>query len=162
MSSTPSTVIPDTHILRALLISFRGGKLLVPNSAVVQALPFATPLKIEHAPNWILGAMLWRARTIPLVSFGHLLNPKLSPHEQHARIVVLNTLNQKPKLPNFGLLSTEAPQSLNLSRMSVIDAGPQTSVNVPGVARWVKVNGEDAIIPDLDALENILISLMRA
>lgn len=151
----------DSQILRTLLIPFRSGRALLPNSLVVQVLPYATPLRIENAPPWVMGAMLWRARTIPLVSLEHIINPKAPGLEGHARIIVLNTLNQRPKLTNFALLGTAAPQLLNLTRMAIRDLADDT-VNIPGIARWVQVNGETAIIPDLDAIESTLIALMRA
>ena len=37
--------------LRCLLIAVQGGQVILPNSLVVEVLPFATPLQIEAAPQ---------------------------------------------------------------------------------------------------------------
>jgi chemosensory pili system protein ChpA (sensor histidine kinase/response regulator) len=56
--------------LRCLLITVQGGQVILPNSLVVEVLPFATPLRIEAAPHWVVGAMLWHNLTTPLISLG--------------------------------------------------------------------------------------------
>ncbi len=156
-----SSVMLDAQILRTLVIPFQGGQAILPNSTVVQVLPYAKPLRLENAPTWTVGAMLWRARTIPLISLGRLVDPFLIESEESSRIVVLNTLNQRPKLSNIGMLCTEPPRLVNLTRMAInvdLEAGPQPY----GVLRWVKVHSQIAMIPDLDYIETQLAPVMRA
>lgn len=56
--------------LRCLLITVQGGQVILPNSLVAEVLPFATPLRIESAPTWVVGAMLWHNLTTPIISLG--------------------------------------------------------------------------------------------
>lgn len=152
----------DSQILRTMMIPVHERlSLILPSSSVVQVLPYATPLRLENAPRWVVGAMLWRARSIPLVSPGLLLNPLDLDTTTHARIAVLNTVRQRPKLAHFGLLAGGAPHPLNLTR-AAIDTDPDAEPAPEGVLCRVKVNGEAAAIPDMDYIEEALAQVMRA
>ncbi len=152
-----------TQALRSLLIPFQGGRAIVPNSIVVQVLPFATPLRVENAPPWVVGAMLWRARTIPLVSLGRLIHEADAEPggSAHARIVVVHTLGDDPNLPNFGILATDIPHLLNnLLRDDVVPDGSAMGALPEGILNRARIKGEAAIIPDLDAIEVVLRRIM--
>ena len=147
--------------LRTLVINFKGGRALLPNSTVVEVLPFATPLRMEQAPPWVVGAMLWRSRTMPLVSFERLVLRTSPGPGAHTRIVVVNALGRDPRLPNFGFLGTEAPRPISLSR-DLIGDNPDAEPATPGVLAQVLLDGQEAIIPDMNAIEAVLSRVIRA
>ena len=132
--------------------------MVLPQSIVVESLPFATPLKIERAPPWIVGAILWRARTTPLVNLDALIKGSLPDAETHSRIVVLNALSDDPKLRNYCVLATGVSRPIELDRASVSVADDDDEIlRPPGVSRRARISsGEPAIIPDLDFIEEIL------
>lgn len=156
-----ATVQPPPKLMRSFLIPFAGGDIVLPNSLVVEVLPFATPLMLENAPPWVVGAMLWRARTIPLASLGRLLFDKNPSTGGHARIVVVNALGNNPKLLNYGLLAIDAPRPINLQRS---DIGLDEEAAKPNEWMWsrVRVKNQPAVIPNLDAIEKALALLIRA
>ncbi|MDG4553521.1 MAG: chemotaxis protein CheW [Candidatus Competibacter sp.] len=149
--------------LRCLLVALQGGQLLLPNSLVVEVLPFATPLRIETAPHWVVGAMLWRNLTTPLISLGQLIFRVAPEADLNSRIIILNALGVDTKLPYFGILGTSAPRPLNLARHD-LKLDPEVSADdlrQPGALCWARYQDQPVIIPDLDAIEAVLQPLIR-
>ncbi len=149
--------------LRCLLITVQGGQIILPNSLVAEVLPFAAPLQIERAPHWVIGAMLWRNLTTPLVSLGRLIFRVKAEADLNSRIIIVNTLGADSKLPYFGILGTSAPRPLNLRRQ---DIQPDQNVAAseshrPGVLSWALHQDQPAIIPDMEAIEAVLQPLLR-
>ncbi|MFO1420679.1 MAG: chemotaxis protein CheW [Candidatus Competibacteraceae bacterium] len=149
--------------LRCLLIAVQGGQLILPNSLVVEVLPFATPLRIEMAPHWVVGAMLWRNLTTPLVSLGRLIFRVTPETDINSRIIFVNTLGTDSKLPHFGILSTSAPRPLNLQRQDIEPDPdvPEDDLRRPGILVWARHQDRPVIIPDLEAIEAVLQPLIR-
>lgn len=155
----------DEPTLRSFLIPFPGGQAVLPNSLVVEVLPFATPLKIGGAPPWVVGAVLWQARTTPVVSLGRLLGDEDSSGGGHARILVVKALGGDPKLSHYGLLASGAPHPLSLKCADVVpdeQVTPDEDAGRLWLSRRVRVNGEPVVIPNLDAIEAALAPLLGA
>jgi chemosensory pili system protein ChpC len=153
--------IAEPQVLRSLLIAFQGGQAILPNSAVVEVLPFAPSLGIENAPRWVIGAMLWKALTIPLVSLERLIVTENASETGHyTRIIIVHALGNHPRLRYFGLLGSEAPRIIELERSGIsleINLDPLPT----GVLNRVLVYGQSAVIPDMDAIESILNRVMH-
>lgn len=151
--------------LRSFLIPFEGGQALLPHSLIVKVLSCATPLRLENAPPWVVGSMLWEAFNVPLISLERLLygaEAEIKAEANvsgYAHVVILNTLSHDAQLPYCGLLGTDAPRLLNLERGDV-SPDEMAPSRVLGVAQWVLVKDQPALIPDLDALAAELIPLM--
>jgi chemosensory pili system protein ChpC len=149
--------------LRCLLITVQGGQVILPNSLVVEVLPFATPLRIEAAPHWVVGAMLWHNLTTPLISLGRWIFGVAPSADINSRIIIVNTLGADSRLPRFGILGTAAPRPLNLQRqdidqdLEVAEAEQQR----PGILNWVRYQDQSVLIPDMDAIEAVLQPLVR-
>jgi chemosensory pili system protein ChpC len=152
-----------TSNLRCLLIAVQGGQILLPNSLVVEVLPFVTPLRIEAAPQWVVGAMLWRNLTTPLISLGQLIFQVSPEADLNSRIIFVNSLGSDSQLPHFGLLSTSAPRPLNLQRSEInLDPDvPEANLRRPGILSWARYQDQPVLIPDLEAIEVVLQPLVR-
>ena len=150
----------QSQTLRSILISFQGGIAVLPNSTVVEVLPFATPLRMAEAPPWIVGAILWKTLTIPIVSLERLVYRTNPGNSAHSRIIVVSALSNNPKLRDFGFLGTEAPQLMDLERNDI--ALHKSESALPGVSCQVTVKGREAVIPDMAAIESVLSRLVNA
>ena len=150
----------QSQTLRSILISFQGGIAVLPNSTVVEVLPFATPLRMEKAPPWVVGAILWKTLTIPIVSLERLVYRTNPGGGAHSRIIVVSALSNNPKLRDFGFLGTEAPQLMDLERNDI--ALHESKSALPGVSCRVTVKGREAVIPDMAAIESVLSRLVNA
>jgi chemosensory pili system protein ChpC len=149
--------------LRCLLISVQSGQLILPNNLVAGVLPFATPLRIENAPLWVVGTMLWRNLLTPLVSLGQLIFRVTPELDLNSRIIFVNALGADAQLRHFGILGTSAPRPLNLQRHELqpdpkILASDQSR---PGVLSWARYQEQPVVVPDLEAVEAVLRPLIR-
>lgn len=151
----------DAPTLRSVIFTFQGGRAVLPNSAVIEVLPFARPLRMENAPPWVVGSILWKTMTIPIVSLERLVLRTHPGVGAHSRIVIVNALSNDPKLRDFGFLSTEPPQLLDMKRAD-ISRYESPEPNLPGVACRVLLRDQQAIIPDMPAIESVLSRLVRA
>ncbi len=144
--------------VRTLIVPLSGTSLVLPNTAVAEVSDYKTPQSIAEAPSWLLGMMLWRGRSIPLLAFEPLLGSAAGVGGVHARAVVCNTLNGNPLLPFLAFLSQSIPrlQELKSESIEAVDADGQ---DVAAVAGRLLIAGREAVIPDLDALERQLLQL---
>ena len=149
--------------LRCLLITVQGGQIILPNSLVVEVLPYATPLRIETAPHWVVGAMLWRNLTTPLISLGRLIFRVAPDADLNSRIIIAHALGADSNLPHFGILGTAAPRPLNLQRheISLDPETPESELNRPGVLTWALYQEQPVIIPDMETIKAVLQPLVR-
>ncbi|HRF63296.1 MAG TPA: chemotaxis protein CheW [Candidatus Competibacter sp.] len=149
--------------LRCLLITVQGGQAILPSSVVVEVLPFASPLGIETAPHWVIGAILWRNLTTPLVSLGRLIFRVQPESDINSRIIIVNTLGNDSRLPYFGIVGTSAPRPINLRRDELQPNGEidDEDLYLPGILSWARYQNQPIIIPDLEAIEAVLKPLIR-
>ncbi len=142
--------------LKVMVISFQGGRAVLPKSVVTEILPYARSLRMENAPPWVAGSILWKTEPIPLVSLERLVYRTSPGPGAHTRIVVIHALSDDPRARDFAILSTEPPQLADLERDGISDAGNSEEPLNQGVLRRVWIYGKDAIIPDLLAIETAL------
>ncbi len=151
-----------TTDLDAVLLAVDSAHILLPAAALVEVLPYAPTLALENAPPWLVGTLLWGAATAPLVSLDALfagVNPRTI---QHRRIVLLQAPTAHPRLHYFGFLTVAPPQSLSIARhdLAYDNHGGDLPLGALCRVRWVE--GErSALIPDLDALERMLLKILR-
>jgi chemosensory pili system protein ChpC len=142
--------------VRGVLLPLRFGQLLLPNASVSEVIGYRDPEPPpEHAPEWLLGIMSWRQYPIPLVSFDSLLGHSDTSIGARARIAICNTLNPNPERPLIGILLRSIPHLVRVIE-PLITPADDTGEAVEMMARKVRISGQEAWIPDLDALEKAL------
>ncbi len=146
----------STLALRTQLIPLRGGRLILPNTAIAEIVPYIEPEPLEHAPSFLLGRVNWRGHDIPLISFEAACGEAVPALNPRARLAVLNTLNGNAALPFFAVLTQEIPQLLKVDETNLQPIEHETMLS-PLTLCQVLVNGEPATIPNLDALETELL-----
>ncbi|UCE88479.1 MAG: chemotaxis protein CheW [Pseudomonadota bacterium] len=149
-----------SDLVRCVYIPLREGALLLPNTAVAEVIGAMAPEPLAGAPAWLMGRLTWRERRIPLVSFEAASGGEPAPPNRDSRIVVLNTLNGNQRMPYIGILSQAIPQ-LRLASERNLVGDSEVSVHEQSVASYVKVDGESAIVPDLDDIERRLVQLQH-
>ena len=145
------TVTPSE--IRGVLLPLDNGQLLLPNASVSEVVGYIAPDSVEgDMPEWLLGTVAWRQQTVPLVSFELLTGGQHSEIGHRARIAICNTLNGNTERPFLGVLLRSIPHLVRVTEESVFpmeESGEMGDV----VQRQVMVNGQEAWIPNLDALE---------
>ena len=142
--------------VRGLSIFLQGLSLVLPDSIVLQILPSADVSPVDNAPTWLLGTINWHKLTVPVLSFESASNHQYNPMED-PRMMVLKSINNIQKMPFYAipLSAIPKPARMNEENITVVENASPSS---PLILNEVLLDGEPASIPNLDALEEMLIS----
>lgn len=160
-SSTSTSYVPAVEErgtgdqdIRGVLIQVVDARLLLPNATVAEVLAFADPEPVADAPPWLLGKIRWQGWQLPLVAFSKLAGLAEERGALGRKVVVLRALTGNPKAPYFALLTQGFPRLVTVSRDALIDEDPGQGQPLPGcVSARVRLNQDDAFVPDLEAIE---------
>lgn len=142
--------------VRGVLLPIQSGQLLLPNATVAEVTGYQEPTAPKvGAPDWLLGGFTWRQQLVPLVSFDALTGVTPEPAGNRARIAVCNTLNGDSSRPYIALLLRSIPHLVRISEENIAPIGEAESESSM-LIQQVKVNGQVAVIPNLDLLEEAL------
>ena len=112
---------------------------------------------VEDTPNWMLGYLSWRRRSLPLVSFETVVDetraPVISPR---AQIAIVYGLSGNPDRAHMALLIQGIPKVVHLEEKDVESAEGSTNQTHPLVLQDMKIGGEIVGVLDIDALEMLL------
>lgn len=157
MSDKPT--LPDE--IRGVMISISGGRLLLPNATVSEVITLSTPEPIEGSPDWLMGRVGWRGWRLPLVAFSRLAGLPQPQGALNSRVTVLKVFGGNPRMPFLALVTQGFPRLTTISADILIPAGDGGELP-DGVLQHVLVRDEEAIIPDLAALERLVIEAVDA
>ncbi|MDQ3288433.1 MAG: chemotaxis protein CheW [Pseudomonadota bacterium] len=149
-----ATSAPEADV-RGVLIQLAGSRLLLPNAIIAEVMSFAPPEPVADAPDWLLGRIRWRGWQLPLIAFARLASLADEKGGLGSKVVVLKALGGDAKAPYFAILTQGFPRLVTVSRdRLVVDADggelPQ------GVHARVTLNEDDAFVPDLEAVEQLI------
>lgn len=144
--------------IRVVMLPVGSRSVILPNPAVAEIIVFQKPAAEATAFDWLLGRIEWRGHSIPVVSFDGIVEGNKFEHsKQRTHIAVLNTLNGNRALPYIGLLMHGTARLLRINADS-LDSGATDDLDSPLILAAASVNNQQAWIPDLDALESLLLS----
>jgi chemosensory pili system protein ChpC len=143
------------YIIRGVLIQVADARLLLPNATIAEVLSYAAPEPLEDAPDWLLGRIRWRGWQLPLVSFARFAGIAEEQGGLGSKVIVLKALGGNPKRPYFALLTQGFPRLVTVTEQTL--ATQEEGAGLPaGVLARVRLNENDAMVPDLAALEQRL------
>lgn len=149
------TALEDGELACVLIPQHGPWPLLLPNVCVAEILRSGVATPRADAPAWLVGDLEWRQQHLPLVSFdvlGELCDG--TDHTDRA-IVVLNRSRPNAGLPFYAVTAAATPRLLRLSEEDVrpgrIDVPFNAELGIP-----VTVLGEEAMVPNLELLEELL------
>lgn len=145
-------------VVRCLQLQLRGLSLLVPNTTVAEVSGYLPPEPMAQAPEWLLGTVLWRGASVPLVSYELMLGRDNTMHSQHRRIVIMNTIRTDSLLPFVAIEVQGIPRLIHISE-DMLSLREEERENPPMVASDVMFEGKNNIIPDLAVIEKMLLQL---
>lgn len=139
-------------IIRGVLIQVAEARLLLPNATIAEVLSYAAPEPVENAPDWLLGRMRWRGWQLPLVSFSRFTGIAEEEGGLGSKVIVLKALGGDQKRPYFALLTHGFPRLVTVTEAAL--GSEADNAQVPeGVLARVRLNEDDALLPDLAVLE---------
>lgn len=144
--------------VRCLTLSLNGMSLLLPNTMVAEVSEVLPVNVAANTPEWLSGFVSWRGRTVPAVSFEKLLGQDTAVRHGDNRMVVLNTLNGNPGIP-FIAMEIQGLPHLSLLKHGMLEHAENEQRKEPVVLATVRVDGEVAIVPNVDVIERMLQNL---
>ena len=145
----------QTNSVRSLLIPVYGKSLIVPNVVVAEVVPGQTATPVGKAPAWLLGAIGWRGMTIPVISYEASRGDPMVPPDATSQLVIVNTLSGSKAVPFYALVSRGIPRLRTVDEESLLESEQEMGVS-RGELCHATLDGAPVVIPDLDALENLI------
>lgn len=142
----------SSPIIRGVLIQVADARLLLPNATIAEVLSFAEPEPVADAPDWLLGRIRWRGWQLPLVAFSRFAGIAEERGGLGNKVIVLKALGGDAKHPFFALLTQGFPRLVTVTEAALSSAGDDATVP-EGVLARVRLNEDDALLPDLAVLE---------
>ena len=142
----------SAQIIRGVLIQVADARLLLPNATIAEVLSFSEPDPIADAPDWLLGRIRWRGWQLPLLGFSRFTGTGRDEGGLGSKVIVLKALGGDPKHPYIALLTQGFPRLVTVaeSALQAVDDGDELP---EGVLARVRLNEDEALLPDLAALE---------
>lgn len=140
------------YIIRGVLIQVAEARLLLPNATIAEVLSYATPEPVTDAPDWLLGRIRWRGWQLPLMSFSRFAGLAEEEGGLGSKVIVLKALGGNARQPYFAMLTQGFPRLVTVteSTLATLEEGGDLPA---GVLARVRLNENDAMVPDLAALE---------
>lgn len=147
--------------IRGVMIPVTGGRVLLPNATVAEVITYVTPEKVAHAPPWLLGRLSWRGWRLPLFSFAMLSGAAQKESYTNAKVTVLKALGGNAKMPFLAMLAQGFPRLTTITPDLLIPTGDE-SAHPPGVHAQVLVRDDQAVIPNLGEIEQLVSQALAA
>ena len=143
--------------LRGVLIPTGAERLLLPNSALAEVIDFREPTRSSlDAPDWLLGNVVWRQRTLPVISAEMLVGGVFNPDAPRLRIAICHGLLRHRERPFVGIASRGIPRLVRVTEDTIEETPePPLDPEWPMLAQ-VHVNDVYALIPDIERIERLL------
>ncbi len=144
--------IPSVHCMLAPL---EHAALLLPTQVVAEVVEYRPPEPITATPEWFLGQIDWENRRIPVFSYSALIQGTApAAIANRNRIMVVKSLTASARVSYLGFLVSDIPRLINLLPDQLTNTGDENKAL--GVFCHVMVDGQRAVIPDLERLTHLV------
>ncbi|HEX7338791.1 MAG TPA: chemotaxis protein CheW [Rhodanobacteraceae bacterium] len=147
--------------IRGVLIPISGGRLLLPNAVVSEVITLSTPEPVANAPAWLLGRVSWRGWHLPLVAFSRLAGLPQPQSALNSRVTVLKVFGGNPRMPFVALVTQGFPRLTTISE-DILVTNMEDDDLPEGILQRVLVRDEEAVIPDLGAIEHLVVEALAS
>ena len=145
----------------SLLIPLEKDRLVVPRATIAEVIRYAPPADADKGEDWFLGSIVWNNLNIPVVSFETFCGAPVSPAAGRTRIVVFRPVTDADAQP-YGIVAQGFPQMVRVSREVLeTDNSFRVPEGAPIISR-VQILQEQALIPDLDLIEESLTAMLAS
>lgn len=147
--------------ISSMLLEIDGRLLLLPGVAVAEIVSFVPPEADgdDEAPAWYLGSIYWRNQRVPLAAFETMIDGRAPMANSYCRIAVMNNTGVSDQLKFFAILLRTTPKLLRLTPDEITIN--HEKILEEGEKLHVIVTGEDAVIPDIQFIEQKIVELLQ-
>ncbi|WP_223671126.1 chemotaxis protein CheW [Kangiella shandongensis] len=140
----------------SFLIPMLEDSLLLPNTVVAEIVPFmnvALDEGAEENTEWKVGNVVWRNMDIPVVSMERLQGRQDLGDVKRSRIAITYTLNGNNELPFVAFMVRGIPRLVPVDEDNSQFISEEERAMKDGIKAWVSIEGQRAVVPDLDYIE---------
>ena len=145
-------------VIHCLTIPLHDEIALLPNAAIAEIVAYKEATAVDDAPEWFLGYIEWREKRVPLISFEAIQGKEVEAAKKNSRIAVLNTLNGSVQIPYVAILTQGIPSLAIVQETGLQDKSNDGETH-PAIGAFVEVGGVEALVPNIDEIEDRLIKL---
>jgi chemosensory pili system protein ChpC len=150
-------VSAEAEELYSLLVPLSDDRLILPRACVAEVVRYTQPAQQPGSHNWMLGTINWNGRELPVVAFEGTIGKEIPAPTGRTRVVVFYASTGKIKTGYFGVLTQGFPQLVRVNREVLkLDSTEGWPEDAPVLCR-VKMINEYPLVPDLEALEAMII-----
>ena len=149
----------DSNEVPCLLIPMANSQLLLPTVTIAEMIPYQSPQKKAdpEMPQWFLGYLPWRGLTVPMLSFERITGQDSPEIDGSSQISVFNNTGVSAQLPFLAIPTTGIPHLSRITPERIIKTDIEPK---PYEIMCVSIADEEAIIPDVSALEHSCADLL--
>jgi chemosensory pili system protein ChpC len=149
-------VSAEAEELYSLLVPLSEDRLILPRACVAEVVRYTQPQRQPGSEDWMLGTINWNGRELPVVAFEGTIGKDIPAPTGRTRIVVFYSSTGKIKTGYFGVLTQGFPQLVRVNREVLnLDSTDGWPEDAPVLCR-VKMINEYPLVPDLEALEGMI------
>lgn len=146
--------------LYAVLMALPADTLLLPNAAVAEVV---SPDRLEKpaagAPPWLAGSIAYRDRKLTAVRFEVLNGGTPVADTRRTRVAIVHGITDRLRAGQYAIVCQGHPHLVTLNRTALRKEAPVDSDRPELVLARVAIANTNALIPDLEALEQTLAQL---
>lgn len=147
----------EARELYSLLVPLSDDRLILPRACVAEVVRYTQPEQMPGSQNWMLGTINWNGRDLPVVAFEGTIGKDIPAPTGRTRVVVFYSSTGKIKTGFFGILTQGFPQLVRVNREVLsLESTEGWPEDAPVLCR-VKMINEYPLVPDLEALETMII-----
>ena len=147
----------EVEELYSLLVPLSKDRLILPRACVAEVVRYTQPEQQPGSQNWMLGTVNWNGRELPVVAFEGTIGKEIPAPTGRTRVVVFYSSTGKIKTGYFGVLTQGFPQLVRVNREVLkLESTEGWPEDAPVLCR-VKMINEYPLVPDLEALEDMII-----
>jgi len=139
--------------VRSLWVPIRDANLLLPNVAVAEIGSYRVPSRLPEMPEWLLGMVKWQGNDIPVISIEAVCGLSQQSNPVFSRLMVMNSVRPDSPVRHYAIVTAGLPGLLQFDDDTADQVEPCAN---DGLTCIVRIGNEDAIIPDLDYLQELL------
>ena len=148
---------PEAEELYSLLVPLSDDRLILPRACVAEVVRYTQPDQQPGSQDWMLGTINWNGRELPVVAFEGTIGKDIPAPTGRTRVVVFYSSTGRIKTGYFGVLTQGFPQLVRVNREVLdLDSTDGWPEDAPVLCR-VKMINEYPLVPDLEALEDMII-----
>jgi chemosensory pili system protein ChpC len=143
--------------LYSLLVPLTDDRLILPRACVAEVVRYSPPRPQSGSNKWMLGTIDWNGRELPVVAFEGTIGKDVPEPTSRTRVVVFYSSTGKLRSGYYGVLTQGFPQLVRVNREVLdLDSTDGWPLGAPVLCR-VKMINEYPLIPDLEALEGMIV-----